>query len=465
MRIRSTEVASPQRLTRSQAPAQGPATRPARPAGWVAGPVKVTATSSPPTAPAMPTTVAGVLEALSAVGRRTDLSAAEREASVDRLTRQAEALGVGGDNPFAPLLDKAVVEALRLPRHHALTWTMGRAAGRKLDRAAHVLPPPMPAVPGRISTSTDWRNPGGAMALLSAQVVTGAYGANTERIRTMMSAQFDTSRVVDGGPLGARALVGTRTDSPPMTMIGFRGTNNLVDAARDVMMGCLTVGQRGPCFKLKDGATYGGGAVHAGFAEHLDTVWPSIKKEMLEAARAGRTVEITGHSLGAATAQLAMARALNDPQVVAALKASPATPKAMLVTFAQPSVGDAAFERSFKSRLDGLGIPFHTYGFRNDPVIQVPPIGLPDVDGRTFARPSAEFFQLDSTSAGATLTRGRPPELVKQHMRTDLAGFSADAFRFGASATRDAQGYSVLADHAPQNYWGALRELTAPRPR
>ena len=248
-----------------------------------------------------------------------------------------------------------------------------------------------------------------------------------------------------------------------MTMIGFRGTNNLVDAGRDLMMGCATMTPQGPCFKLQNGAAtgYGAGSVHAGFAQHLDTLWPSVRAEMLDAAKHGRTVEVTGHSLGAATAALAMARALADPELAAALKASSANPKATLVTYAQPSVGDAAFEKHFAHELAELGIPYRTYGFRDDPVLQAPPTGLPDARGHRFARPSGAFFQLDAGPQGATLHAGRPPESVKQQIRTDLAGFLADAARFAASASSSVHGYSKLADHAPQNYWGALKTLAA----
>ena len=44
----------------------------------------------------------------------------------------------------------------------------------------------------------------------------------------------------------------------------------------------------------------------------------------------------------------------------------------------------------------------------------------------------------------------------------DLAGLSADALRFGASATRDAQGWSVLADHAPRTTGSTARARGAP---
>lgn len=279
----------------------------------------------------------------------------------------------------------------------------------------------------------------------------------------MLNTQFDagTTKVVDGfgdEQLGARVLMGTRKDDR-LTMVAFRGTNNLVDTARDATMGCLDAKGH---FNLDSASSrgLGAGAVHKGFADHLDTVWKDLRADILGAARAGRTVDITGHSLGAATAALAMARAINDPEIRQALQQSKAQPPAILETFAQPSVGDAAFETQFKQDLDALGIPFHTYGFRDDPVMQMPPSGMPDGKGRTFARPSGTFIHLDTGPNGATQQAGRPPETVKQDIRvSNPAVFAQDAAAFARSAGDALHGYSKLADHAPQNYFEALRQL------
>jgi hypothetical protein len=326
----------------------------------------------------------------------------------------------------------------------------------------------MPTIRGRIQLDHASARRPGPQDTLSAHLVTAAYDDSVSRITSNLSTQFDSAKVVDGAPfepLGGRALVGTRTSGDlPITMIGFRGTNNAVDAARDLAMGCATLTPEGPCFTLQDGAQtgYGAGAVHTGFAAHLDTLWPSLRGEVLEAAKHDRTVEFTGHSLGAATAELAMARALNDPEVRAALEHSKADPRASLVTYAQPSVGDAAFEKKLAADLAKLDIPARTYGFRDDPVMQAPPTGLPDARGRSFARPSYDFVRLDSTGGRSSATVGRGQESVKQQIRTDLAGFLADAAAFATTASSDEKnGYSKLADHAPQNYLGVVRNLPA----
>lgn len=443
-----------------------------QPQGWtsgsrITGPARVAGGPSLPSQP-KPNTFSEVLQAFNAIANDSSLEPRARAQAVEQLQATVTAMGIGSSNPFRPLVNCATADALKLSGLQRLNYLAGQESRKALDRLNGALGPPMPAVPTRIPFDGQSAGKvGGSNALLSAQVVTGAYAASKERILSMMSGQFDSAKVVDGapfGPLGGRAVVGTRSQhGEAMTMIGIRGTNNSTDAVRDVMMGCVTMNARGgPCFKLKDGADgYGAGAVHVGFAQHLDTLWPSLRCDILDAARHNRTVVITGHSLGAATAELAMARAVNDPEIAAALKASTAQPKAVLETFAQPAVGDAAFEKDFKGRLDALGIPFHTYGFRNDPVMQVPPTGLPDVEGRMFARPCGEFAELDSGPNGATLSRGRPAEDVAQKIRTgDLASFVADVVKVANSASSSAEhGYSKLADHAPQNYWGALLDL------
>jgi triacylglycerol lipase len=80
------------------------------------------------------------------------------------------------------------------------------------------------------------------------------------------------------------------------------------------------------------------GAVHSGFLKSLESVWPTIFATLGRWKGGGRTLWITGHSLGGALALLAAAT-LRFPASVAAI----AAPVAGLYTFGQPRVGTRDF--------------------------------------------------------------------------------------------------------------------------
>ncbi len=105
------------------------------------------------------------------------------------------------------------------------------------------------------------------------------------------------------------------------------------------------------------------GRVHEGFYDALSCVWQLIDREVTRLLAAGpRRLWVTGHSLGAALATLAVARWLEAGCAVRGL-----------YTFGQPRTGDNAFARNF----DFLFRP-HTFRIVNDQdvVTQTPPSAL-----------------------------------------------------------------------------------------
>jgi len=109
-----------------------------------------------------------------------------------------------------------------------------------------------------------------------------------------------------------------------------------------------------------------GGSIHIGFRNAVDSVYPLIESTLNEWSGQGRTLWITGHSLGGALAALTAAylRFPADPT-----KTLP-QPFAGLYTFGQPRVGTVPF-------CDACGVDFGQLYFRyvnfEDIVTRVPP--------------------------------------------------------------------------------------------
>jgi|WetSurMetagenome_2_1015567.scaffolds.fasta_scaffold01442_3 hypothetical protein len=104
------------------------------------------------------------------------------------------------------------------------------------------------------------------------------------------------------------------------------------------------------------------GQVHRGFLESLDHLWPGLEQLLTPAVRAdlreGMPLYVTGHSKGAAVAQLAAYR----------LAQRGIRPSAVY-TFAGPRPGDAAFAAAFEATFPGA----LRFEHRDDLVPHVPP--------------------------------------------------------------------------------------------
>ena len=112
------------------------------------------------------------------------------------------------------------------------------------------------------------------------------------------------------GNSDTQAMLVVRGDPAAFAVLAFRGTENLRDWLTNISIG------------PKD--LEGGGQVHDGFMQGLNSVWPRIDEE-LRGLRC--PVYFTGHSLGGALATIAAAR----------------RPPRALYTFGSPRVGNAEF--------------------------------------------------------------------------------------------------------------------------
>lgn len=139
-----------------------------------------------------------------------------------------------------------------------------------------------------------------------------------------------------------QAFIGGNDD---VLLLAFRGTEP--DKARDWMTD-LDIGLvRGP-----------GGKVHEGFHIALNYVWRDIWRFISE-QRGRRSLWVTGHSLGAALATLAVAK----------LRLEKDEPVNGLYTFGQPRTGDGEFAKNFDA---DFGAQTFRYVNNNDIVTRVP---------------------------------------------------------------------------------------------
>jgi len=170
---------------------------------------------------------------------------------------------------------------------------------------------------------------------------------------------------------------------------------------------------------MRDGANL----VHGGFIAALNQVWGKVLGIIRAAQQQRRRpLWLTGHSLGAALATVALARCATEPDQLGVKG---------LYTFGSPRVGDRTF---------GASLPAPAYRFRNnlDAVSHVP---LPppyrhvgqlyfiDGDGRLHLNPT-------TLEEGMLEAKIEAKRLLARILRADLRGKIP----------------AVLADHAPINY-------------
>ncbi|MEZ0244127.1 MAG: lipase family protein, partial [Sphingomonas sp.] len=100
-----------------------------------------------------------------------------------------------------------------------------------------------------------------------------------------------------------------------------------------------------PCVAVKDpktGALVYPGKVHMGFARSVEALWKGVSTAVLQqvAAHPGERLFITGHSKGAALANLFASRIRGS---------LPASTRMKVVTFAGPRPGDVAFAEAYRA--------------------------------------------------------------------------------------------------------------------
>jgi len=136
-------------------------------------------------------------------------------------------------------------------------------------------------------------------------------------------------------------------------VVSFRGTKDVLDFLTDAKF-------LHDAFKPADAVK---GKVHVGFLRALDVGWPAVRAAITKHRDKNQPVWVTGHSLGAALATLAVARLANEGVAVAGL-----------YTFGSPTVGDPEFRDSFDNATKG-----RVFRYVNDLdiVTRCPPEGVP----------------------------------------------------------------------------------------
>ena len=190
-------------------------------------------------------------------------------------------------------------------------------------------------------------------ALILAALARLAYQGEEEIRQQVASWGFsEFSFITTPTPIEAydtQAFIMANSD---LVIVTFRGTESRTDWKNNLD------------FVLSEG--YGGrgdelqGRVHRGFSQALDSVWGQVKRIINQFQNQGQTLWITGHSLGAALATLAVSRLVLGED----------KPVGGLYTFGSPRVGDRVFSQNFNNLFKGQSFRLVNH---TDIVTRVPP--------------------------------------------------------------------------------------------
>ena len=177
-------------------------------------------------------------------------------------------------------------------------------------------------------------------------------------------------------------------------ILAFRGTSSVEDALTDAKL------------KLVEGFK-GNGKIHAGFKTGLDKIWNEVWNSMGRKRR-GRTIWITGHSLGGALALTAAAR----------LKFEKNQRVAGIYTFGQPRVGDLAFAEACNKE---FGQRYFRFVHNKDVVTRVPTRNVGFKHTGIFKYINSAL-QLDDTMTWDEITKIPYTEQISQILKLGIKG-------------------------------------------
>jgi triacylglycerol lipase len=148
-----------------------------------------------------------------------------------------------------------------------------------------------------------------------------AYETNETKLRSdLANLDLAECRLIEDAETDTQALVGSTRQA---IVIAFRGTEptKLKDLLTDAELTMVS----GPL-----------GKVHEGFWESLEGIWDKLERAIASRQDGKRPIWFTGHSLGGALAQLAVARLIKEDR-----------PAQGLYTYGAPRCGDTRFASQF----------------------------------------------------------------------------------------------------------------------
>jgi triacylglycerol lipase len=171
-----------------------------------------------------------------------------------------------------------------------------------------------------------------------------AYSKKDDILKTLKTWGFSRARFFSNRKFGTQGFVAGNDD---MVLVAFRGTEGgeLKDWKADA--------------KIKKVPGKGGGHVHRGFKKALEGVSSEMAAAVREYRSEGQPVFVTGHSLGAALAGLAVAAASSERVEIAGL-----------YTYGMPRVGNHTFAEKF---MKNHGKRAYRIVNNNDVVTRLPP--------------------------------------------------------------------------------------------
>lgn len=239
-----------------------------------------------------------------------------------------------------------------------------------------------------------------------------AYKKKADILKTLVNWGFPEAEFFSNAKTGTQGFVAGNDD---MILVAFRGTEagELKDWKSDA--------------QIKKVSGKGGGHVHRGFKKALESVSSKMATAVRKFGTKGQPVFVTGHSLGAALAGLAVAASKTERVEIAGL-----------YTYGMPRVGNRTFANRFRKN-------YGRRSFRvvnnNDIVTRLPPssVGYKHVG-------TVEYL----TAKGQLEAGSTPWKNFKKRLKGQFVGRAKDFLKPGTDG---------LKDHGIKKYVSILTKL------
>lgn len=245
-------------------------------------------------------------------------------------------------------------------------------------------------------------------ALAMAKAAALAYKPKADVLKTLASWGFPRARFF--ASRGTEGFVAARDD---LIVVAYRGTQEREDVLADA--------------KLKMVPGKGGGHVHRGFKAALEAVSADMAAALRSFRDKNQPVFVTGHSLGAALAGLAVGASRTEGVEIAGL-----------YTFGMPRIGNKHFAAKFQQ---AFGKQTFRLVNNNDIVTRVPPrrFGYEHVG-------VVKYFD----SHGELLSGQKPWKAFLSRLKGQLEGRLGDFLKPGTDG---------IKDHSMKKYVALMKKL------